>query len=308
MTVARARNPNRDAAKKMWLESGGEITTKELAAAADVPEQRIRKWKSEDKWQQELDKKKPGGQRGNQNAAGHGAPKGNINAVTHGAYATVHLDSLSPEEREYIESLSLDAETSMLRELQLLLAKERDLARKIKGYEQADPADLYVDRVVEMLVPRGNERLENSRKKLEELQIQRDNLAWEIDSQEKPRKTSVDKLDRLDAEIAALQDKVADKTQEYEDKGPLKTTMKTVIKSSPFERAMKLEAEYNKTHGRILKLIDSIRAREVDTKRLDLEERKHALAKQRLTGEYDIDPETGEINDTESVEDVDIDV
>ncbi len=63
------------------------------------------------------------------------------------------------------------------------------------------------------------------------------------------------------------------------------------------DRAMKLEGEYNKLHGRILKLIDSMRAHGIDVKRLDLDERKHTLAKQRLSGEYSIDPDTGEIDD-----------
>jgi uncharacterized protein (UPF0335 family) len=301
--VARTRNPNRDEAKKQWLESGGKISTKELAAAAGVPEGRIRKWKSEDKWQEELNAKKPGGQRGNRNAAGHGAPKGNSNAETHGAYSRVHLEDLTPEERAYIESLTLDTESAMLRELQLLMAKEQDLRRKIKGYEQAHPDALYIDRVVEMLVPRGNERLQNSQKKLEEMLIERDNLAWEVDANPRPSKTSVNRLEKLDAEIAALQDKVSDRQRDYEDKGALKTTMQTVIKSSPFERAMKLEAEYNKLHGRILKLIDTMRAHGIDVKRLDLDERKHTLTKQRLMGEYDIDPDTGEIQDTENTED-----
>lgn len=256
MTVARARNPSRDEAKKQWLESGGTITTKELAAAYGVPEQRIRKWKSEDKWQQELTAEQPkqrGGQKGNQNAAGHGAPVGNSNAETHGAYSRVHLDGLSPEEREYIESLTLDTEAVMLREYQLLMAKERDITRKIKEYEGADPAALYIDRVVEMFVPTSKEDKESGK--------------------------------RADTE-------------------GLKTAMQTVIKASPFDRAMKLEAEYNKLHGRILKLVDSIRAQGIDLKRLDLDERKHTLAKQRLSGEYSIDPETGELDDRDSAEDI----
>lgn len=254
--MARARNPSRDEAKKQWLESGGEITTKELAAAHGVPEQRIRKWKSEDKWQQELTAEQPkkrGGQKGNQNATGHGAPTDNKNAETHGAYSRVHLDGLTPEEQGYIESLTIDTESAMLREYQLLMAKERDLIRKIKGYEEADPATLYVDRVVEMLVPKSKEDKESGKRA---------------------------------------------------DKESLKTAMQTVIKASPFDRVMKLEAEYNKLHGRILKLIDSIRAQGIDVKRLDLDERKHTLAKQRLTGEYNIDPETGELDDTESAEDI----
>jgi hypothetical protein len=87
----------------------------------------------------------------------------------------------------------------------------------------------------------------------------------------------------------------------------LKTAMRTVIKASPFDRAMKLEAEYSKTHGRILKLVDAIRARELDRQRIDLDERKHILAKQRLAGAYSIDPETGELDDREGAEDIGID-
>lgn len=44
----------------------------------------------------------------------------------------------------------------------------------------------------------------------------------------------------------------------------LKTAMKTIIKASPFDRAMKVEAELNKLNGRIIKLLDSMRAHEAD--------------------------------------------
>lgn len=74
-------------------------------------------------------------------------------------------------------------------------------------------------------------------------------------------------------------------------------TMQTVIKASAFDRAMKLEAELNRIHGRIIKLLDSIKGYEMESRRLRLEERKYNLAKQKLSGAYDIDPETGEIND-----------
>ncbi len=257
MTLARVRNSNRDEAKKQWLASGGNLTTKELAAAHGVPEQRIRKWKSEDKWGQELTAPQPkrrGGQKGNQNAVGHGAPEGNNNAETHGAYSRVHLDNLTPEEREYIESLTLDIEPVMLREYQLLMAKERDLICKIKEYKEADPSILYIDRVVEMHTPNDKDNT-NKKKSVEE---------------------------------------------------DLEPTMRTVIKASSFDRIMKLEAEYNKLHGRILKLIDSIRAQGIDIKRLDLDERKHTLAKQRLSGEYIIDPDTGELDDTTGAEDIEV--
>lgn len=252
--MARARKPARDKAKNEWLKNGGKIPTKELAANCGVSEVQIRKWKSADKWQAELECKKRGGQKGNKNAAGHGAPKGNTNAETHGAYLTVHLDNLPPEERAYIEAISLDAQENMLRELQLLFAKERDLMRRIKKYEQADPEALYVDRVVEVF-PKASKDKEND-----------------------------------------------------SGKAPLKQTAKTVIKASPFERLMKLESEYNKIHGRIIKLIDSIRAYEMENKRINLDERKHELSKQRLTGAYNVDPDTGEINDVPSTGDGEIDV
>ena len=253
--MAKGRNPARDKAKTEWLKSGGKTPTKELAATYDVSEVQIRKWKSADEWQAELERKKCGGQKGNKNAAGHGAPKGNKNAETHGAYSTVHLDSLPPEERVYIESMTLDAQENMLRELQLLLAKERDLTRRISEYEQADPNVLYIDRVVEVYTPKADK-----------------------DKNENSNKTA------------------------------LKQNAKTVIKASTFDRIMKLETEYNKIHGRIIKLIDSIRAYEVDNKRLNLDERKHELSKQRLTGEYSVDPDTGEISDRPSAEDGEIDV
>lgn len=255
--MAKARNPNRDKAKNEWIMSGGKTSTKELAAAYGVSEVQIRKWKSADKWQADLESKKRGGQKGNKNAAGHGAPKGNKNAETHGAYSTVHLDSLPTEERAYLENITLDAQENMVRELQLLFAKERDLIRRISEYKHADEANpnmLYVDRVVEVYTP--------------------------------------DKSEDNDTEGA---------------KKRLKNVAKTVIKTSPFERLMKLEAEYNKIHGRILKLLDAIRAYEIDGKRIDLDERKHELSKQRLTGEYNVDPDTGEITDT-LTENSDIDV
>ena len=246
--MARPRNPNRDLAMKSYIESGGTISTKELATAAGVPESRIRKWKSEDKWNDALGKKKRGGQRGNKNAIGHGAPSRNTNAVTHGAYKTVYFDELSPEEQELICSLTLDTQENMLRELQTLVAKENDLKKRIRKLEETDPAALFVDKVVEMLVPKAP--------------------------------------------------KEGEETPEEPNQERLKTAMQTIIKASPFDRAMKLEAELNKVHGRIIKLLDSIKSYELDSRRIELEEKKYRLAKQKLTGEFEIDPDTGEIDDT----------
>lgn len=301
--MARPRHPMREVVMNKWLESGGKIKTKELAEEAGVPESSIRKWRSQDKWKEELSKKKRGGQPGNKNAAGHGAPLRNRNAEVHGAYSTVHLDDLSEEERMYIESISLDTKENMLRELQLLIAKENDLRKKIKALDQQNESRLYTDRVVEMLVPKSNKKLENDQKKLEGLMIDRDNTVWEIESKPKPSKQLEKKLEKLEREIEGLRDKIADEEdgEQCNDDG-LVVSMKTVMKASPFERMLKLETELNKTHGRIIKLLDSIKSYELDSRRVELEEKKYRLAKQKLTGAFAIDPDTGDIDDSIDVE------
>ena len=243
--MARKRNPNRDIAKQKWLASFGTITTKQLAAEFGVSESRVRKWKSEDGWKDALakQKRKRGGQPGNKNAVGGGAPFGNHNAETHGAYSKVHLADLEPEQRAYIESITLDSAENMLRELQLLIAKENDLKRRIKELENAGDSALYVDRVVEMRKPQNEDNSNTD----------------------------------------------------------LKCAMQTVVKSSSFERAMKLELEQNRTHGRIIKLLDSIKAYELERRRLELEERKYRLAKQKAIGEFEIEPDGDELDLTDGM-------
>lgn len=300
--MARERSPERDEARRVWLESGGTMTARQIAEKVGAKPEQVRKWKSLDNWKAALEAQKPkrkrGGQPGNKNAAGAGAPIGNKNAETHGAYSKVRLCDLPTEQREYIEGITLDTETNMLAELQLLIAKEADLQNKITALEKGDPDALYIDRVVEMRTPKGTTRLEQQREKLEALQREEDTLLWDIDGTEgkKPTRQQEKKLERLQREIAALQDTTGDKERELEREG-YNVTMQTVIKASVFDRVMKLEAELNKIHGRIIKLLDSVKGYEMESRRVRLEERKYNLAKQKLSGAYDIDPDTGEIND-----------
>ena len=145
----------------------------------------------------------------------------------------------------------------------------------------------------------STERWEQQLEKLETLRCKRDDLTWENDSGpdgKPPSKTKQKQLDALQREIAALEDTTADRQMELE-KSSYKVNMQTVIKASAFDRAMKLEAELNKIHGRIIKLLDSIKGYEMESRRLRLEERKYKLAKQKLSGAFDVDPETGEIID-----------
>ena len=187
----------------------------------------------------------------------------------------------------------------MLEELRQLLAKEIDLQNKIATLEAAEPDSLYIDRVVEMRTPKGQERLKQQREKLEALQREEDSLLWDMDSGEggkPPTRQQEKKLERLQREIAALQDTTGDRARELEESA-YNVTMQTVIKASTFERTMKLEAELNKIHGRVIKLLDSIKGYELECRRVRLEERKYNLAKQKLSGAFEINPETGEIDD-----------
>ena len=52
--VARERSPNRDKAKEIYLRSKGNIKLSDIAIQLDVSDSQIRKWKSADKWDAEL--------------------------------------------------------------------------------------------------------------------------------------------------------------------------------------------------------------------------------------------------------------
>ena len=258
--MGRPRNPERDFSLKRYLEAGGEISTAELAKMANVPESRIRKWKSEDRWDEALKKqpKKRGGQKGNKNAAGKTpAKKGNKNAVTHGAFAQAGFEDIPTERAEEIKGMeSVEAMPSMMEELQALYLRKAYLEKLLAEYESPDAGGFYTDKIVHMIVPKSAE----------------------------------DKQAEIAAGIEAgeAQDPEAAAGQQGER---FKTAMKSIIKSSPFDRAMKVEAELNKLHGRIIKQLDSIKAYEMESRRLTLEERRLELMKQRLTGEIDIDPD-----------------
>jgi len=67
----------------------------EIARQLEVPEGTVRSWKNRYKWDnatlqkdnRNVAKRKKGGQPGNKNAVGHGAPEGNKNAEKHGFFA-----------------------------------------------------------------------------------------------------------------------------------------------------------------------------------------------------------------------------
>lgn len=92
--MPRTRSPKRDQAYKIWLDSDGSKKLKDIAAELEVSETQIRKWKNQDKWNSNVTnpnsnvtKRKHGGQPGNKNAVGHGAPSKNKNAEKFGFFS-----------------------------------------------------------------------------------------------------------------------------------------------------------------------------------------------------------------------------
>lgn len=99
--MPRARSPKRDEAYRLWVDSGKKKKLKDIASELGVTETQIRKWKNQDKWngnvtnpnsnvtnpKSNVTKRKQGGQPGNKNAVGHGAPKGNKNAEKFGFFS-----------------------------------------------------------------------------------------------------------------------------------------------------------------------------------------------------------------------------
>ncbi len=87
--MARKRDPRRDEAKKIWLDSNGKKVLKDLAKELNVSDSQIRKWKSIDKWSAEL-KGNVTNAKGNVTNRG-GAPFGNQNAVGNKGIGSRHL-------------------------------------------------------------------------------------------------------------------------------------------------------------------------------------------------------------------------
>lgn len=157
--MARERSPERDKAKQMWLESGGTMKLKDIAAALSVGETQVRKWKSQDKWAAVLNSNvtnesnsnvtKRGAPKGNKNAVGNrggappgntraagnkggpGGPFGNKKAVTTGEYETIWMDVLQEDEQELVEQVDTDPIQQADEAIKLLTIRERRMLQRI---------------------------------------------------------------------------------------------------------------------------------------------------------------------------------
>ncbi|KTD88164.1 phage terminase small subunit-related protein [Paenibacillus etheri] len=181
--MVRARSPERDKARQMWLESSGTMKLKDIAAALFVGENKVRKWKSIDHWEKELKGNVPpvskgsvpiemkgnaphrGAPKGNKNAVGNcgGAPPGNKNAkgnsggsggpvgnkkaVTTGEHETIWMDTLTEIEQQLIDQVDTDPINQANESLYLLAIRERRMMHRIKslmdGLSETERSVLY---------------------------------------------------------------------------------------------------------------------------------------------------------------------
>lgn len=99
--MVRKRNPLRDEAYRIWIESNKKKALKDIAYELGVLPSTVRKWKSEDKWSNEtkrsapIEKERYDSMKGNKNAKGNSGnpnaspPPNNQNALSHGLFSKI---------------------------------------------------------------------------------------------------------------------------------------------------------------------------------------------------------------------------
>lgn len=148
--MARQRNPLRDKAKQIWLESNGETPLVDIAMELDKSSSTIRKWKSTDKWDDELKGSAPLNKRSaplknNQNAIENkgGAPPNNQNAMTHGLFSKWLPDETNElmgamQEQEPADIIWTNIEiqyAAIIRSQKIMYVEDKnDLTKEESGY------------------------------------------------------------------------------------------------------------------------------------------------------------------------------
>ncbi|EPF4510059.1 phage terminase small subunit [Enterococcus faecium] len=191
--MARQRDPRRDEAKRIWLESNGEKQLKEIASELNVSDSQVRKWKSQDKWSSELKSNVTNGKSnvtlqggapiGNQNAKGNkgnsraSPPVGNKNALKTGEYETIFFETLSDEEKDIYSSLNDDPSFALSEEIRLLKIRQLRMMKRIQqaeaGLNDEEVERLQQLRNIKTPLDVGGKKLEIKREVMQDVQITR---------------------------------------------------------------------------------------------------------------------------------------
>ncbi|EME7107756.1 small subunit of terminase [Enterococcus faecium] len=191
--MARQRDPRRDEAKRIWLESNGEKQLKEIASELNVSDSQVRKWKSQDKWSAKLKSNVTNGKSnvtnqggaplGNQNAKGNkgnsraSPPVGNKNALKTGEYETIFFETLSDEEKDIYSSLNDDPSFALSEEIRLLKIRQLRMMKRIQqaeaGLNDEEVERLQQLRNIKTPLDVGGKKLEIKREVMQDVQITR---------------------------------------------------------------------------------------------------------------------------------------
>ncbi|HGF8064930.1 TPA: phage terminase small subunit [Enterococcus faecium] len=191
--MARKRDPRRDEAKRIWLESNGEKQLKEIASELNVSDSQVRKWKSLDKWSAELKgnvtnpkgnvTNQGGAPFGNQNAKGNkgnsraSPPIGNKNALKTGEYETIFYETLSDEEKDIYSNLNNDPSFVLSEEIRLLKIRQLRMMKRIQqaeaGLNDEEIERLQQLRKIKMPIEKDGRKLEIKREVMQDVQVSR---------------------------------------------------------------------------------------------------------------------------------------
>ncbi|HAX1007910.1 TPA: small subunit of terminase [Enterococcus faecium] len=191
--MARQRDPRRDEAKRIWLESNGEKQLKEIASELNVSDSQVRKWKSQDKWSAELISNVTNGKSnvtnqggapiGNQNAKGNkgnsraSPPVGNKNALKTGEYETIFFDTLTDNEKDIYSSLNDDPSFALSEEIRLLKIRQLRMMKRIQqaeaGLNDEEVERLQQLRKIKTPIEKNGKKLEIKREAMQDVQISR---------------------------------------------------------------------------------------------------------------------------------------
>ncbi|EME3537712.1 hypothetical protein IGJ83_001905 [Enterococcus pernyi] len=191
--MARKRDPRRDEAKRIWLESKGEKQLKDIATELNVSDSQVRKWKSIDKWSDKLKgnvtigksnvTNQGGAPFGNQNAKGNkgnsraSPPVGNKNALKTGEYETIFYETLSDEEKDIYSSLNNDPSFVLSEEIRLLKIRQLRMMKRIQkaeaGLNDEEIERLQQLRKIKTPIEKNGRKLEIKREVMQDVQVSR---------------------------------------------------------------------------------------------------------------------------------------
>lgn len=153
--MPQTQTEKRETAKRLYVESGGKILLKEIAAKLEARPSTVSSWKKADKWDSCLKRKprhrKHPTMKGNQNAAKpHPSQAGNKNALKHGRYEEIKYATMTDEEKGLMDEVRKNADQiqmqiNLIAELELRESRMYTRIEALRKSAEADKEGLVTD-------------------------------------------------------------------------------------------------------------------------------------------------------------------